>query len=181
VFYRPKLGCSVCGNGLVAFVVAADGKRLVLFCIQCGTWYASIEHENYQLSDSTVAEGPDLHLVECDCSVKFPPARWATAEEVRDFGWGDYLDPEPIRWLPDQLWPAEEWAARLRGVDVWEWHASSAQPPPQTNPPRKQLLDAHGNPIGEPDGPANQSKMQLLDQSGKPIAKPGGPIDRPRD
>ena len=56
----------------------------MLFCVQCGTWYASTEHHNHQLSDSTAAEGPDLRLAGCDCSVKFPPARWATAEEVRE-------------------------------------------------------------------------------------------------
>jgi hypothetical protein len=149
VFYRTTLGCSVCGNGLVAFVVAADGQRLVLFCVQCGTWYASIDHHNHQLSDSIAAEGPDLHLGGCGCSVKFPPARWATAEEVRDFGWGDYLDPEPNLWSPHQAWSEAEWAARLRGVDVWEWAALEAKQPSQAAQPSRELLDEYGRPFAE--------------------------------
>jgi hypothetical protein len=151
VFYRSRLGCYACSNGLVAFVVAADGKRLVLFCLQCGTWYPSVEHNaNLELLDSTVAEGPDLQLIGCDCSVKFPPARWATAEEVRDFGWTDYLDPEPNRWSPAQEWSEAEWAARLRGVDVWEWDAMQKQQPSPPEQPKARLLDQYGRPFAEP-------------------------------
>jgi hypothetical protein len=152
MFYSPRLGCSACGNGLVAFVVAADGKRLVLFCLQCGTWYPSVEHNaNLELLDSTLAEGPDLQLVGCDCSVKFPPARWATAEEVREFGWGDYLHPEPNHWSPDWAWSEGEWAARLRGVDVWEWDALQKRQPPQPEQPEVRLLDQYGRPFADPD------------------------------
>jgi hypothetical protein len=156
MFYSPTLGCSVCDNGFVAFVVAADGKRLVLFGVQCGTWYASIEHHNHQLSDSTAAEGPDLQLVACDCSVKFPPARWATAEEVRDFGWGDYLNREANRWSPDQVWPEAEWAARLRGVDVWSWHSVVPKQASQNEQPSRRLLDQYGRPFAEPDVPPDR-------------------------
>jgi hypothetical protein len=150
VFFSPTLGCSRCGSGIVAFVVAADGKRLVLFCVQCGTWYASIEHHSHQLLDWTLAEGPDLQLAGCDCSVKLPPARWATAEEVRAFGWGDYLNPEPICWSPDQVWSTAEWEARLRGVDVWAWNAPQKQQPPQAEQPRARLVDQYGRPFAEP-------------------------------
>jgi hypothetical protein len=152
MFYSPTLGCSTCGNGLVAFVVAADGKRLVLFCVQCGTWYPSVEHNpSRELLDSTVAEGPDLHHVGCDCSVKFPPARWATAEEVRHYGWAEYLLPEPNRWSPEKWWPEAEWAARLRGVDVWEWDALQKKQPSPAEPPKSRLLDQYGRPFAEPD------------------------------
>jgi len=151
VFYSPTLRCAICGNGLVAFVVAADGKRLVRFCVQCGTWYPSVDHNaDLELLGATVAEGPDLQLVGCDCSVKFPPARWATAEEVRDFGWSDYLNPEPNRWSPDQVWSEGEWAARLRGMDVWEWHSFQTKQPSQAEQPSGRLLDQYGRPFAEP-------------------------------
>jgi hypothetical protein len=157
MFSSARLGCSICGNGLVAFVVAADGQRLVLFCLQCGTWYVSVEHNaNCELADSTAAEGPDLHLVGCDCYVKWPPARWATAQEVRAYGWGDYLNPEPNHWAPDQVWSEAEWSARMRGVDVWEWDALlkqqlQKQETPQAEQPRAQLLDQYGRPFAKPD------------------------------
>jgi hypothetical protein len=151
VFHSTTLGCSTCGSGIVAFVVAAESRHLVLFCIQCGAWYATAEHHNHQLTDLTSAEGPDLRLAGCDCSVKFPPARWATAEEVRDFGWGDYLAPEPNPWSPDKAWPEAEREARLRGVDVWAWHAARMEPPPTAEPSKARLLDPYGRPFEETD------------------------------
>lgn len=182
MFYSPKLGCSICSYGLVAFVVAAGGKRLVLFCLQCGTWYPSIEHNaNLELLDSTVAEGPDLQLVGFDCSVKFPPARWATAEEVRAYGWGDYLHPEPNRWLPDQTWSEAEWTARLRGMDVWEWDALQRKQPSRAEEPRVGLLDQFGRPLAESDTTAEQLRGRLLDPNGRPFAEPDPAAEQPRD
>jgi hypothetical protein len=121
VFYSAKLWCGGCGNGLVAFVIAVDGERLVLFCLQCGTWYPSIDHDaNRKLLDWTVAEGPDLQLAGGDCSVKFPQARWATADEIRDFGWAEVMNPEPCCWLPETLESTAQWEERLRGDPSWK-------------------------------------------------------------
>jgi hypothetical protein len=102
--------------------------------------------------------------------VKFPPARWATAEEVRAYGWGDYLKPEPIDWSPEKVWPAAEWEARLRGVDVWDWNAPQKEQPPQAEQPRPRLVDQHGQPFAGPNVAAEQSKARLLDEYGRPLA-----------
>ena len=116
MFQSTTLGCGRCGNGLVAFVLAADGGRVVLFCMNCGTWYPSADHdEQGELLDGTTPEGPEWVLPGSDCSVRFPPARWATAEEVREFGWGSYLDVHalPPTWSPeDQPW----WPERVWGI-----------------------------------------------------------------
>ena len=110
-----RFWCGGCGNGLVAFVLCADGQRVVMFCLNCGTWYPTDAHSvEGELLLGATAEGPDLALGEAGVSVRFPPARWATAEEVRGFGWGNYLDTEglPPDWQPEcQEW----WPRRLRG------------------------------------------------------------------
>jgi len=73
------------------------------------------DSEEGELMEGTLAKGPDLILPELGCSVRFPPARWATPDEVRAFGWGDYLDPKSPSgnpWLPEEEpW----WAERVRG------------------------------------------------------------------
>ena len=101
---------------MVVFVLAANGRRVVLFCLNCGTWYTTIAHDgDGELLESTTPEGPALVLPEIGCSVRFPPARWATPDEVRAFGWGEYLDPRyPAGhpWLPErEPW----WEDRVRG------------------------------------------------------------------
>ncbi len=115
MFQCARFWCDCCGNGLVAFVLAADGRRVVMFCLNCGTWYPSDAHDrDGALLVATPAEGPDLVLRGVGISVRFPPARWATAEEVRGFGWGDHLDKgPPPDWRPeDQEW----WPRRLWGI-----------------------------------------------------------------
>jgi hypothetical protein len=116
VFLSASLGCGCCGNGLVAFVLAADGRRVVMFCLNCGTWYPTPDHDaDGDLLDGADAGGEDLVLSGAGCSVRFPPARWATADEVTVFGWGEYLDPScPAGnpWLPErEPW----WEKRIRG------------------------------------------------------------------
>jgi hypothetical protein len=116
MFHSTSLGCGCCGNGLVAFVLTADGRRLVLFCLNCGTWYPSVNHDAVgELQDCTAPEGSELILPEAGCSIRFPPARWATVEEVRAYGWGDYLDQR----YPGHNWSPEErewWPERIRGI-----------------------------------------------------------------
>lgn len=116
VFLSASLGCGGCGNGLVAFVLAADGRRVVMFCLNCGAWYPTPAHDaNGELLAGVDAEGDDLVLIGVGCSVRFPAARWATADEVKSFGWGEYLDPrDPAGhpWLPErEPW----WETRVRG------------------------------------------------------------------
>ena len=87
-----------------------------MFCLNCGTWYPTPAHDAAgELLDGTGPKEPDLVLPEVGCSVRFPPARWATDDEVRAFGWGAHLDPRcPAGhpWLPEcEPW----WEARVRG------------------------------------------------------------------
>ncbi len=116
MFQGTSLGCGCCGNGLVAFVLASDGSSVVLFCLNCGTWYASVAHDaSGELFDTVTPEGTEMALPGSDCSVRFPPARWATVEEVRAAGWGDYLDGRfrPPDWSPEnEPW----WPTRVRGI-----------------------------------------------------------------
>jgi hypothetical protein len=56
----------------VAFVLAADGRTAVLFCLNCGTWYPSAAHDgDGELLDGTCAEDPVLVLPEVGYSVRF--------------------------------------------------------------------------------------------------------------
>lgn len=116
MFHSARLGCGGCGNGLVAFVLAADGRSVVQFCLNCGNWYATTACDaDGELLEGTGPQGPDLALPEIGCSVRFPPARWATADEVRAFGWGEYLNPRAPAghaWSPErEPW----WEDRVRG------------------------------------------------------------------
>jgi hypothetical protein len=108
----------VCGNGIVGFVLAADGQRVVMVCINCGTWYPSAEHDvDRVLLFDSLPQGPDRVLPSIGCSVLFPPARWATGDEVRAFGWGDLIDPQYPDGFPlfDDIELLERVQARLRG------------------------------------------------------------------
>jgi hypothetical protein len=133
VFYSPKFACPCCG--ILAFVVTADGRRVVLFCIRCGSWYLSADNDGgWAAGAMNVAVGPELRLEE-SCSVLFPPSRWATAAEVEAFGWGEHLDPVPNGWRPEEVWAGEEWESRLRGVHEADWHSPAAPEVPHPEPP----------------------------------------------
>ena len=129
MFHNPKFSCDRCGSGLMAFVMAGDHKTVVLFCLNCGTWYANIENDRVRRADGMNLSNPDhpvikepieetasgeIILTELGCCVSFPPARWATEEEIINFGWGRHLsDQHANDWLPEcRDW----WSRRVRGL-----------------------------------------------------------------
>ncbi len=125
MFYSTTLGCGSCGNGLLAFVLAGDQRTVVLFCLNCGTWYPSVDeiNEHWEIAEGlnydghddglVIAPSGDLVIQAIASSVTFPPARWATADEVKAFGWERYLDLTAHNWRPEQ---ADWWRERVLGI-----------------------------------------------------------------
>ena len=129
MFHNPNFTCDRCGNGLMAFVMTSDQKTIVLFCLNCGTRYTKIENDRVDRATGINLNNPDhpvikepieetasgeIVLTELGCSVSFPPARWATEEEIINFGWAKYLsDKHTNNWLPEgKNW----WSRRIRGL-----------------------------------------------------------------
>ena len=75
--------------GQIGFLVCSDGKSLVLECNECGSiWLYPDPINGLNIVD---LDPPDYILSDLGCSAKSPPARWATRQEVIDYGWADYI------------------------------------------------------------------------------------------
>ena len=110
------LGCGCCGNGIVAFVLAEDGSSVVVFCTNCGAWYTSTDrNQDGELIEFTFVKDPKMFLSGVGCSVQFPPARWATKDEISASKWGTFITSQCM----DIDWKAEDeewWSRRIHGI-----------------------------------------------------------------
>jgi hypothetical protein len=108
-------------------VISGDEKTIVLLCLNCGTWYTQIENNRVNRVNGINLSNPEhpfvkepiaetasgeIILTDLGCCVSFPPARWATAAEIIDFGWGEYRVEGASHWLPEH---SDWWPRRIRG------------------------------------------------------------------
>jgi hypothetical protein len=82
-FWYAAVICPSCQAGELAFVLAADGQTLVLFCCECDACY--LDPAEVTAAAAVIPEPPEFRVA--GVSVRFPEARWATAAEVNARGW----------------------------------------------------------------------------------------------
>lgn len=62
-------------------------RRLVLQCEECDSVWLS--YQDFKLGNFAVVDESERSVIEgTRSSIRFPGARWATKDEVREGGWG---------------------------------------------------------------------------------------------
>ena len=95
MFYL-KENCSVCGDGLLGFLLCSDDKTVVVMCEECcSVWLSPDELEQPPI----VTEAPKFLLPESDVSISGGAATWASLQEIYASGMRRYAsrDREYIR------------------------------------------------------------------------------------
>lgn len=75
--------------GQIGFRLCSDGKTIVLMCDECGAVWLSpefIEADNFLR-----VLPPNFVIPGIQCSVQFPESRWATRNEIIQYGWGNFI------------------------------------------------------------------------------------------
>jgi hypothetical protein len=154
MFWSMKHCCDCAG--LVAFVYAPERAAIGMVCLNCGIWYLSVKDGKPADLTWPSAEAPD-RLPELG-RVSFPPARWATREEIESAGWAEAMSPEPNPWDPTPL-PPEEYMP--------------PHPAPTEDTSMKegvehtQLVNEFGLPL-KGEGSTGR-RAELLDEYGRPL------------
>jgi hypothetical protein len=76
-------------DGEIGFRLCADGKTIILMCDECHAVWLDPEH--LEIERFLSPQPPEFVVPGLKCSVRFPESRWATREEVTNYGWSDYI------------------------------------------------------------------------------------------
>lgn len=79
--------CPLCAEGQIGFRYCSSSETMVLLCDSCGfVWLHPSRLEPEQAEDPI-----DNDFLRKHPACQLRPSRWATEEEIREYGWGAYL------------------------------------------------------------------------------------------
>ena len=91
MFYA-KIGCPICGTGVVGFYLCSDQITIVLMCDECDAVW--LDPTTTDGAHALYLGGPPFMVPGTDCSLQHPPARWANASEIARRGWSRFVAGE---------------------------------------------------------------------------------------
>lgn len=78
--------------GQIGFRLCSDGKTIVLMCDECDAVW--LDPQNLEGESFLSLQSSDFIVPGTDCSVRFPESRWATRDEIVNFGWEKFIVDE---------------------------------------------------------------------------------------
>jgi hypothetical protein len=84
--------CPICEYGSMGFLRCSDNETIVLLCDECDAIWLS--PKKVSANQALFPTSPEFLVPSLQCSIKEPPSRWATQEEVANKGWSSFIAGE---------------------------------------------------------------------------------------
>lgn len=82
--------CPICRSGLRGILRCSDKKTLVIICDECDAIW--LDPVNLDADQALFVSPPDFVIPGLDCSVgDKQDAGWATRDEVKAYGWENFI------------------------------------------------------------------------------------------
>ena len=91
MFYIKRV-CPVCQQGAIGFRTCSDGKSVVLVSDECdATWK---NPNDITAQNAFFLQSPAFFIEEIGCNSGGPGTHWATMDEIREAGFGQFIAGE---------------------------------------------------------------------------------------